>query len=203
MICLTEQRRAYLQRIRGLDLRKDRSFETLLVTIVYFEITHVCRIWELPYPVGFSIPTLARLIDSSDVLAIVEAENAAALKALPEDKRRFASDNIARLKEAIRTADTIAGSAQFERIQNLRNKEAHAILWTSREKVGHVEIPQRSDTDWIVDRTVELMSTVSSVARPTDYDFLGTAQLERETAKRFFDVLGPALRLASGSSSPA
>jgi hypothetical protein len=41
VICLAEQRRAFLRNFHMLDWQQNRAFETLLITIFYFEIIQI------------------------------------------------------------------------------------------------------------------------------------------------------------------
>jgi hypothetical protein len=190
-ICLAEQRRAFLRQVHGIDWRRNRAFETLLITIMYFEVVHICRLWEPADPAGFSIPTLARLVDDGEVLAIAEREMAAS----PEDKTRLATENIRQLRRAMERTSEVEASSALERLRNHRDKEvAHAILWTVREKAGPVALAQSTDADALLESTVEIMSTVAGVAGLTYQDFRDELAGERACAEKFFDALGPALR---------
>lgn len=203
-ICLAEQRRYFLGQVHGIDWRQNRAFETLLITVLYFEVVHICRLWESPDPAGFSIPTLAAIADDAKALEIVERENAEALAVRPEDKRRLASENVRLLREAIAKARDIAASPALTRLRNQRDKEiAHAILWTAREqRDGPVALPTSSDADLLLYGTIEIMSTVASVVRLGYEDFNDELASERATAEDFFSQIGPALRTAAMSRTP-
>src|SRR4051812_17254141 len=76
----------------GIDWRHNHAFETLLITVLFIEVVHICRLWEGADPVGFSIPTLAGLIDEVSVFALAERENAEALSVPPQGQTTAGSN---------------------------------------------------------------------------------------------------------------
>jgi hypothetical protein len=200
-ICLAEQRRSFLRQVHGIDWRQNRAFETLLITVMYFEVVHICRLWEPPDPVGFSIPTLAGLVDDAEVLVIAEREIVEALAARPADRIGLATENIRQLRQAIERTVEVEGSAALERLRNHRDKEvAHAILWTAREKAGPVALAKSTDADAVLEGTVDIMSTVAGVAGLTYHDFRNELASERATAQKSFNALRPALRAGAAEA---
>ena len=129
----------FLRQVHAIDWRREnRAFETLLISVMYFEVVHICRLWEPADPAGFSIPSLAGLVDDAEVLAIAEREIVESLEARPEDKTRLAAENIRgaapshrkdRGGRGIVGPRTTAGASADKEV-------AHAILWTAREKAG-------------------------------------------------------------------
>jgi hypothetical protein len=194
VICLSEQRRAFLGNVLSLDWRRNRAFETLLVTILYFEMVQICRLWDPPETEGYSIPTLAEIADEPGVLALIEAEVTDSIKAPPLEKPALIARAMSNLRQAISEVRIIACDPALNRLRNHRHKHvAHAVLKTYLESIGPIDEPRLADSDEVIARTLELRSVFSSTAKSTYSDFGEDRQTESEAAESFFGALAPAI----------
>jgi hypothetical protein len=161
----------------------------LLVTILHFEVIHLCRLWDPPERKGYSIPTLALVANDPDVLANVEVRIAEQIKNRA-DSVRIAAENRAKLTAALANAEEIALSGELRRLRNYRHKLAHSVLKTDVELRRHIDMPTALDADVVIGGTIPVMSIISS----TDFDFASDLATERQGADQFFAALGPAIR---------
>jgi AbiU2 len=196
LICLTEQRRAFLITTLRFDIdwQQNRSFETLFVTIVYLEIMHLCRLWDPPESEGYSIPALALIVGHPDVLRAIES-------ALLQDRDpSIAVVDLQNLQRALGDVPVVESGDTLRRLRNHRHKHAaHAVLRSEHEAGGKLigQPDLLRDAENIIGQTLKMMGVACSLVSPHYEDFEKIRLRERETAERFFAVVGPALAEAA------
>jgi hypothetical protein len=131
--------------------------DTLIFTLINYEIVQVCRLWDRFDANGFGLPTIASLLDSDDVLPLIERR--LEVQSLTETSKttgvgllsllgnfrhespaheqhqgldiRVAMDSA---EQAIKDVARVAGSSAMERLRNYRDKNiAHPIYRTRAE----------------------------------------------------------------------
>jgi hypothetical protein len=202
VILLAEQRRAFVDATRGIDWLKNRPFHTLLSTIVLFETSRICRLWDPANPMdqehGFSIPTLTGLVDDPVVFSRLIDESADDLS--DPERAPAVAENMRRFRAALDEAKLVEASDQLKRLRNFRHKHvAHATLLTAHERLhGDLDFPHKEDADWVVERTIAVMTEFSSLARGAPFnDHRRNQVAAKASVGRYFGVFGPALADAS------
>jgi hypothetical protein len=170
-----------------------------LKTLLHFQIVQVCRLWDDFDANGFSLPTLASLLDDRDVLLLVEQgfrlklakpepdnrSNISRLLNLPEPEEEGEreapspdiSKKMATFKGALASIHQRAQSPELERMRNHRNKNiAHPVYRTRAEHQRVISKAGSGDMRAIIDTTVEVMPILEAAFLPlaTDYAALRT-----------------------------
>jgi hypothetical protein len=194
VICLAEQRRAFLRNFHMLDWQQNRAFETLLITIFYFEIIQICRLWDPPETEGYSIPMLAAVGVDPGVLALIEDAVSASLKVTAAKKPLAVAATMSRVRQALAVIPVLAGGPELRRLRNHRHKHvAHAVLKSYLESGGAIDEPRLADAEAVLEKTLDLMTIFSSAAQSIYTDFREDQATERAVAEGFFGALAPAV----------
>ncbi len=129
---LNEQKKAFVVSRLYKSGREHEAVELLLETMVHYEIAQVCRLWDDFDPTGFSIPTMASLLQGADVRRLLSTSDTDVIKNLRSNNEEFLT---AAFDPAVGQATVAAESQQISRVKNYRNKIiAHPIYRTRQDR---------------------------------------------------------------------
>jgi hypothetical protein len=144
VISLAEQRRAIIPVLHPRWMASPSlPLTTFLVTIIHFEISHICRLWDKPELSGYGLPTIAALIEEPAVLSLVETS----LKEREPGEDANAA-KMEHLKSALKLIKDTEASDALSRVRNHRHKHiAHPVLRTREERKRSFDMPRVPDFD--------------------------------------------------------
>ena len=180
VIMVNEQRKAFVTSPLFKRREQNDAVETLLDTIVHYEISQLCKLWDEFDSDGFSLPTIASLLKGADIRQLLNSPN---------------TDGVVKLQTvlapAITAAETTAKSQQIRRITNHRNKFiAHPIYRTRYEREhGVVEYPQMDDIDYAVKTAIDIVQVFDNALAVKPCDFSKTRLEFGRHIKPFYDAL--------------
>jgi hypothetical protein len=180
VISLTAQRKAFIEAQRNFSDASYRATTTLLVTIVYFELLQVCRLWDAPELSGYSLPSLAALLDDPDVLA------KAAQMAGEADSNGGAAARVAGLQRAIELCKTTESSDELHALRTYRHKMvAHAIIKPRGKRMRNLpdDMPW---TDNPIDRAAEVLAAFITLADGVPFSYEPLVREEHGAARELF-----------------
>lgn len=166
---LNEQKKAFVVSRLYKSGREHEAVELLLETMVHYEIAQVCRLWDDFDPTGFSIPTMASLLQGADVRRLLSTSDTDVIKNLRSNNEEFLT---AAFDPAVGQATVAAKSQQISRVKNYRNKIiAHPIYRTRQDRKKNIENIRADDIEYAVENAfgiVQVFETALSVT-PSDY----------------------------------
>ncbi|WP_201838005.1 hypothetical protein [Microvirga zambiensis] len=183
VIRLNEQRRAIVPIFdQYWAATPDNTIVTFVVTIVQFEISHVCRLWDGAELSGYGLPSIAALLDSHDVLRLVAKRIEAGYPG--------GAQNAAKL-EPLKAALDLIGSAEISDtlkcVRNHRHKHiAHPILKTRQERNQSFELAQAADNEELIAIAIKAISTLAWAASGQDVDYEAFRLDAQSAAQHFF-----------------
>jgi hypothetical protein len=166
---LNEQKKAFMLSRLYKSGQSHPAVELLFDTIVHYEITQICRLWDDFDPTGFSIPTMASLLQGADVRQVLSTPDTDVIVNLRPNKEEFLE---AAFDSAVNEATVMAESQQIKRMKNYRNKViAHPIYRTRQEQKTNIETIRPDDIEYAVEnafRIVQVFETALALT-PSDY----------------------------------
>jgi hypothetical protein len=151
----------------------DGAVDLLFDTIGHYELVQICRLWDRCDADGFSLPTIAWLLNSPEVSKLLcppEKLKGSTVRYMPGSS--IDKDFLKFLDEAIKQASASADCEQIERIRNYRDKYiAHPIYRTRKDAKKRIKDLRPADVEFAVVTAERIMQMfVSALAqRPTDY----------------------------------
>jgi hypothetical protein len=158
VIKLNEQKHAFHKSQLYRDRHELEAVKLLFETLENYEVAQICRLWDQLDPAGFSLPTIANLLEGPDVRQQLSG------RGVITSLRPIDPDFLIIFDEAISEAAAIAKSAAHERLQNYRHKViAHPIYKTRQERKNKIEPPLASDIDFLVLKAWQIMEVFQNV----------------------------------------
>lgn len=204
VVRLNEQTRAFFRSdFYGMAQMEAQGADTLLQTILHYEVVQLCRLWDKFDAYGFGLPTMALLLKDSEVFPLIRLNLEQHHKPviwpsgggilgdshLPESVLSSPPDfdsRIDELEDALKRVFKVSDSAEMKRVRNYRDKRiAHPLLRTQAEIGKTIPDARSADLDGIVNETVAIMTTLESVLLATYSDYEETRQAARSEAEEF------------------
>jgi hypothetical protein len=197
--------------------------DTLIFTVMNYEIVQLCRLWDKFDANGFGLPTIAALLDADDVLPLIQrrlemqslteiskATGVGLLSLLDNFGHKTPAQEQQALdikatmdsaEQAIKFVARVAGSPAMERLRNYRDKNiAHPIYRTraesSKARQGKKAIGdiQSADLNEVIESTISIMTTLEDLILSKARDYERQRHEMRDEAREFYSRVSYAPR---------
>ena len=184
---LNEQKKAFVNSHFFKTAYRQDSCQLLLDTMINYEVAQICRIWDGVDYTGFSIPTIADLLQGDDVRRELVPEESGSTVAFNPHKREFID---AVFDEAVAEAIKVSQSDEMVRIKTYRNKRiAHPIYRTREEKKKSVTSIQPEDIEYAVENAFRIVEVWESALSLSSSNFGQVRVQASRTLEEFYGGL--------------
>jgi hypothetical protein len=185
---LNEQKKAFWNSRLRKSGQGHEAVDLLLDTIVHYEIAQVCRLWDDFDPTGFSIPTMASLLQGADVRQVLSTLDTDVIVNLRAGADEFLE---AAFDPAVKEAATMAAdSQQIKRIKNYRNRViAHPVFRTRQEIKNNIETIRPDDIEYAVEKAFGIVQVFETALSLTPSDYLKVRIEFSQILSSFYDAL--------------
>ena len=137
------------------------AFNSFRIGVLHYEIIRLCSFWDPIDLDSRSIPTIVALADCRGVSDLVYGENFSHYENFRKDiAKESATKARTRLRTGIRRALKIEKSEMLKHTRNFRDKLAHQLEKTRREKDEPIPAPLLGDEGKLLRQTVTVINNL-------------------------------------------
>ena len=163
------------------------AFTELQNSVLHYEIMRLCTFWEPVDLDGRSIPTIVALADCSGVSECVYKHHFSHYQSYDLDEaKKWGIKARRRLRTGIRGAKEVEGSDILLHVRNFRDKLAHQLEQTHKEKDSAVPLPRYCDERRLLKKTVTTVNRLYLSLNGTGFDWDTAKAMHRRNAEAFW-----------------
>ncbi len=163
------------------------AFTELQNSVLHYEIMRLCTFWETVDLDSRSIPTIVALADCSGVSQCVYDDHFSHYRSYDSDiAKKWGAKARRRLRTGIRGANEIEASDILFNVRNFRDKLAHQLELTRREKEAAIPLPRYGDERNLFRKTVTTLNRLYLSLNGTGFDWDSAKKMHRRNAEAFW-----------------
>ncbi len=168
--------------------KQDESADLLLRTAFNYAVLQVARLWDRFDANGFSLLSVAALLDDEVVLAHVHSEILNALTDPSHPQPQEADRRLSDLRVAISKVKQVDIGDELKRIRAYRHKNiAHPIYRTREERKKIIDVVNIDDLNFTFNLAVKIVQTFEMALHNKWYDYNDFGQSALQQAYSFYE----------------
>jgi hypothetical protein len=163
------------------------AFAALQSNLLEFELIRLASFWENVDLDGFSLPTIAKLSETTGVSEIVQKRHHQHYTFHKEYAEEAKSKAKLALDQAIENTGKFHDSESLENLKNFRHRLSHLLETTNIEKKKRISPPKYGDEREILEITMSSIDKFHSALNGVGFDWDGANEMNRRNAKSFWE----------------
>lgn len=159
------------------------AFNFLTLDLLHYSLLQACTFWDPVDLDSYSIPTISALADNKDVEQMVLDKRFSEYYLYDKQiAKQSARRSVRKLRLAIFQAHRLENSDLLLRARNVRDKIAHQLLHTRRDREAMVAPSKSGEITSLLKRTVALCDLFHSSLNGTSFDWQSTCEMSQRDA---------------------
>lgn len=164
------------------------AFIELQKSVLHYEIVRLCTFWDPVDLDSRSIPTIVALADCVGVSKCVYDDHFSQYQSFDLGwAKEWGTKARRRLRAGIRGANEIERSDVLNQVRNYRNKLAHQLEKTHKEKDIAVPLPRYGDERKLLGKTVTNVNRLYLSLNGTGFDWENAKTMHKRNAEAFWN----------------
>ncbi len=160
------------------------AYFELQKSVLHYEIMRLCTFWDPVDLDSRSIPTIAALADCSGVSECVYCDHLSHYQSVEHGIAKKLGTKARRdLRTGIRGSHEIEGSDVLRHVRNFRDKLAHQLEKTRREKNSAVPLPRYGDERKLLGKTITTVNRLYLSLSGTGFDWDSAKKMHKRNAE--------------------